>query len=178
MYSYLAAHLKKTVPIKSPDAKIFMLKSSNLKFCILLLLISVVGSIFYFYLFRSLKVNCTASQYRVDIVDGQQTFVMILHPEGEGEINYLGSLKDEQQHEFQLSRTIYFNYNLHNANEILMSKIRVVKTISDTTPDVLFNRKVLDLSTGLQRFFFRRIYNAYMISTPYSAIGICVEENQ
>lgn len=157
-----------------------MLRISQLKIPILILLFAIVISVFYFNHFRvrNLKVNCTASQYRVNLTDGQEfltTIVMILHPEGEGEINYLGSLNDGQQNEFRVSRTVYFNYSLRNVNELLMSSMRIVRTIDDTTPDVLFNRNFMDLSTGVHRLFVKRIYNAYMVSTPYSAIGICVE---
>ncbi len=157
-----------------------MLRISHFRIHLLISLFTIAISIFYFNHFRArnLKVNCTASQYRVDLVDRQEfltTIVMILHPEGEGEINYLGSFNDGKQNEYRVSRTVYFNYSLRNANELLMSSMRVVRTIGDTTPDVLFNRNVMDLSTGVHRLFVKRIYNAYIVSTPYSAIGICVE---
>ncbi|MGL5698044.1 MAG: hypothetical protein ACRCYL_01890 [Kluyvera sp.] len=157
-----------------------ILRSNKYKILLLIVGLTFGISILYFNYFRNqyLRVNCTASQYRMDLVDGQEfrtTIVMILHPEGEGEINYLGAFNDAEKREFAVSRTVHFNYTLRNDNELLMNSMRVVKTITDNTPDEMFNRKVMDLSASEHRLFVRKIYNAYMISTPYSAVGICVE---
>lgn len=157
-----------------------MLRISHLKIISLISLFTIAILILFFDNFReqNLQINCRTSQYREDLVNGQEfltTIVMILSPEGKGEINFLGSLKHGQQNEYLVSRTVYFNYSLHNGNELLMSSMRVVRTIEDTTPDALFNRNVIDLSTKVHRLFVKKIYNAYMVSTPYSATGICVE---
>lgn len=157
-----------------------MLRTNKYKILLLTILLTLGISIIYFSHFRGkyLKVNCTTSQYRVDLKDGQEfrtTIVMILHPEGEGEINYFGSFSHEEKNSYVVSRTVHFNYTLRNANELLMSSMRVVKAITDTAPDELFNRKVMDLSASEHRLFVKKIYNAYMISTPYSSVGICVE---
>lgn len=135
-------------------------------------------SLFLYFRSTEEKIDCTATVKWIDY-QKQKTFsgtiVFDLEPRDEGLISINGILKDDSHNQtHHIRREISVTSRLAKNSKMGINFKSVHKHISDTSPDHLFNKYLIDTSSQTTYLDFKKLYNAWLISTPYTAAILCV----
>lgn len=124
------------------------------------------------------KIDCTATVKWIDYPKSKTfsgTIVFDLVPKDEGLISINGLLKDDANHQtHHIRREISVTSGQAKNSKIGITFINVHKHISDTSPDHLFNKYLIDTSAKTTFLDFKKLYNGWLIGTPYTAAIMCV----
>lgn len=124
------------------------------------------------------KIDCTATVKWIDYQKNKTfsgTIVFDLVPKDDGLISINGLLKDDANHQtHHIRREISVNSGQAKNSKIGITFKNVHKHISDTSPDNLFNKYLIDTSAETTFLDFKKLYNGWLISTPYTAAIMCV----
>ncbi|BDH44720.1 hypothetical protein TUM12370_07640 [Salmonella enterica subsp. enterica serovar Choleraesuis] len=128
------------------------------------------------------KIDCTSTAKWINYRTQKSftgTIVFELERERVGVINVTGLLKDEDNNQlYHVQREIVLVSHDEINSKIAMDIKSVHKHISDTAPDQVFNKNLIDTSARTLYLGFKKMYNAYLISTPYSAAFMCINRDR
>lgn len=127
------------------------------------------------------KINCTATVKWIDYPDKKiftGTIVFDLTQGKEGTMNITGLLKDGSNNQtYQVRRELRMISEMAADSKIAINISKVHAHLSDNVPNQLFNQYLIDTTARTLLLGFKKLHNAWLISTPYTAAIMCVNPN-
>jgi hypothetical protein len=120
--------------------------------------------------------DCTTSaQTSNSGVDVRMSMRMHFKFDNHGVIVLDGVLRNEARESFNFSRNVQFDYKRTNDSAIILSNIKMNKSVSDNAPDLLFDTLVWDPNRKEVKLYVKKMQNGYIFSNYISPMFICVQ---
>lgn len=129
---------------------------------------------------QTVSITCVSSFSTPELPNNNTlygTLLITLRNNNKGKFNISGTLNNpEQDHQNIILRSINFNYTLDDDGFMAIKNIKVVHSAIDKVPDDYFNQNIADLGRLSIMLKITRVKDAWLFSTPFSPVFMCVNK--